>query len=321
MHLTIALPGLFWQDIGDLDYLYNNARLDKFNRLLKHAKMNILNYSYSDLVYSSIYKDGTVANNLAHSLGVNTEYRAFLVAEPTHLRLDRDRLLISEAELLQLDTDEAKSIINSINSHFAPEIKIYFVSEHMWLVGHNLPIENDVFYSILDITGENIDDYMPNIKINKLINEVQMLLHSIIENKLRKDEGSLAVNSIWLWDRKVNLDIKYAQIYASGINGIQVIPTPIESAFADKNLIIIDNLYYPCYYRDGFGWVDKINELNDGLMESLNKWLSRHNTLDILIPGRENTIQLCLCRGFLSGGYKFWENKQLITLVKEFHAL
>jgi hypothetical protein len=321
MHLTIALPGLFWQDIGDLDYIYNNANLDKFNKILKHSKISTFNYSYSDLVYSSMYKDGTVANNIAEKLGVNKAYQHFLVAEPTHLRLDRDRLLISESELLQLDSESAKSIIDTINSHFAAEIKLYYVNEHMWLMGHNLSLPNTDYYSILDIIGENIDDYLPDIQINKLLNEIQMLLYTSEENKLRNDEGSLTVNSIWVWDKTVKAQMPYQNIYASNIKGMLPIPNPIDTVFDNNNLIIIDNLFYPCYYRDSYGFVDTLNKLNSTLLPSLEKWLKDKNTLDILVPERENTIQLRQGTGFLSGCYRFWENKQLITLVKELHAL
>ena len=320
MHLTIALPGLFWQDIGDLDYIYSNANLDQFDQILKHSKTGILDFNYSDLIYSSIYKEGTVAGNIARNLGVEKEYQHFLIAEPTHLRLDRDRLLISESELLQLDSQSAKDIIESINSHFAPEIKLYYVNEDMWLFGHNLNLPNPPSYSILDIIGENIDDYLPDIQINKIINEIQMLLYNSDENKLRKEEGSLAVNSVWVWDKKVKPQSQYQNIYCSDIKDMNPIPNPIENAFGDKNLIIIDNLFYPSYYRDSYGFVDKLNELNDTLLPSLKKWLKNKNTLDILVPERENTIQLRQGTRFLSGSYRFWENKKLITLVKEFHA-
>ena len=321
MHLTIALPGLFWQDIGDLEYIYNNANLDKFNQILKHSRINTFDYSYSDLVYSSMYKDGRVANNIANTIGIANEYQHFLVAEPTHLRLDRDRLLISESELLQLDTQSAKSIIEVINSHFAPEIKLYYVNEHIWLMGHNLPLPDTDYYSILDIIGDNIDDYLPDIQINKLINEIQMLLYTAEENKLRSIEGSLTINSIWVWDKIIKSQMPYQKIYGSNIQGMLAIPEHIDTAFDNNNLIIIDNLFYPCYYRDSYGFVDKLNGLNTTLLPSLEKWLKNSNTLDILVPGRENTIQLRPGSGFLSGCYRFWENKQLITLVKEFHAL
>ena len=321
MHLTIALPGLFWQDIGDIEYIYNNVQLDKFNKLLKNTKTHILDYSYSDLVYSSIQQEGTVASNLAKLLGVNKEYSSFLVAEPTHLRLDRDRLLISEAELLQLDTIGAKSIIDSINSHFNEEIKLYFINENMWLIGHNLETTKTPSYSILDIIGENIDDYLPELNINKILNEIQMLLYGSNENKLRNEEGSLTVNSIWVWDKNIKSNIDFKIIYGSNPNNMTPIPSKIQNAFTDNSLIIIDNLFYPCYYRDSFGFVDKLNELNDSLLPSIEKWIADKNTLDILVPGRENTIQLCQRHRFLSGIFQLYRKKQLITLVKEFHAV
>ena len=319
MHLTIALPGLFWQDIGDLDYVYSNTKTDNFNHILKHAKQSVVQTSFSDLVYSLNSASGSLAAHMAQQLGVNKEYSQFLVAEPTHLRLDRDRLLISESELLQLDADEAKNIIQTINQHFAPEIRLYYITENLWLIGHNLPGGDSKFYSILDIAGENIDEFLPDIRLNKLINEIQMLLYNTPENQARKEEGSLAVNSIWLWDKHPQA-MQFKQIYANNISPLNTlsnpIPTSVEDAFGDNNLIVIDNLYYPCNYRDAFGWVDKLNSLDLTLGPALKKWLAQNNTLDILIPGRDNGVRLTIRRS-----YKFWQKQQLINLVKEFHAL
>ena len=319
MHLTIALPGLFWQDIGDLDYIYSNTKTDNFNHILKHAKQSKVPTSFSDLVYSLNSVPGSLASHMAQQLGINKEYSQFLLAEPTHLRLDRDRLLISESELLQLDADEAKSIIQTINQHFNPDIKLYYITENLWLIGHNLQCGDSRFYSILDIAGENIDEFLPDIKLNKLINEIQMLLYDIPENQARKYEGSLAVNSIWLWDKQPEA-MQFTKIYANNISPLNTIaepiPTPIETAFGDNNLIVIDNLYYPCNYRDAFGWVDKLNSLDLTVGPIFKKWLEQNNTLDILIPGRDNGARLSIRRS-----YKFWQKQQLINLVKEFHAL
>ena len=232
MHLTIAIPGLFWPDSGDIDYLYPKIEADNFKSLIKHANVSKLNYGYSNLFYSAStgLAQGSLAKQLASQLKITDEYPNFLLAEPTHLRLDRDRLLIAEPALLQLDQSEEVAIINAINTHFNGEIKLYYVNEGLWLVGHKLDVSDCTFYPILDIIGENIDDYLVKegadaIKLNKLINEIQMLLFNLPLNEERKQEGSLVANSLWLSDTTVLHQIcaQFEHIIANNLKNMYVL--------------------------------------------------------------------------------------------------
>lgn len=332
MKLTIAIPGLFWQDIGDLDYLYSKLELPNFSYILKHAKVSSLNYNYSDLVYSISNKEitGRIAESLAAKAGILDKHKNFLLAEPTHLRLDRDRLQISESELLQMDTEEAEQIIDIINKHFEGEIKLYFLNENLWLLGHNIDVQSIKFHPILDIIGENVDDFLPKgvgaIQLNKLINEIQMLLYGLSENKERQQEGSLTINSLWLWDKTLAQDKSYSSIYANNLTSlisrakIHPISQPITQNFVANSLVIIDRLYHPCCYRDSFGWIDQLQQLDQTLGQPLRNLLEKGkiSELNILVPQQENTIQLTIRPSYK---YKFWQNKQLINIVKESHAL
>ncbi len=331
MYLTIALPGFFWQDPGDIDYLYPQIKADNFKILVKAAKLRVNNYSYANLFYTvnTQLAQGSLAKQLSNLLQVTHEYKYFLIAEPTHLRLDRDRLLISESELLQLSNDEEIALINLINQHFAQEIKLYYVNANLWLIGHNINIEEHLPEPILNIIGENIDEYITtNIHLNKLINEIQMLLFSSTINMERQQEGSLTVNSLWLSDIDIqpHLITSYTNIFANNFKHltnhakISPMPTQIETAFIDKSLIIVDSLYFPCCYRDSFGWFDKLDYLDKTVGVYLKQFLSngKIRTVEILIPSQNKTLCLIINS---RDKYKFWQNKQLIDLVKDSHAL
>lgn len=335
MHLTVVIPGLFWPDSGDIDYLYPKIEAKNFKSLVKHANVNTLNYGYSNLFYtaSTGLGKGSLAKQLAAKLQITNEYPDFLLAEPTHLRLDRDRLLIAEPALLQLDEDEEIIIINAINSHFNGEIKLYYVSDNLWLIGHKLDVADCAFYPILDIIGENIDDYLVKdsidaTKLNKLINEIQMLLFNLPLNEERKQEGSLVANSLWLSDTTVLPQIceRFEHIIANNLKNItnhakiRPFPTPIDAAFQKNNFVIIDNLYHPCCYRDSFSWMDKLHQLDQTLGLLLKQLLDSRKIqeLDILVPLHAQTICLNIRH---NSRYKFWQNKQLINLVKDTHAL
>ena len=247
--LNIVIPGLFWLKEKELDY--NGVDITNWKKLIRRASIkcntnrtyiNTKNHkctnsdfvSYSDYIYNIIYPQcvGSLAEYLAKSIGVINDYPSFLIAEPTNLRTNRDHLLISEPELLQLNEEEARILINEINLHFMGILRIYYVDELLWLIGLNLDINdnntnkiNDTsnandhsgnnytntyhqgnsWYPIIDIIGSNIDDYLPSsasaIKFIKLFNEIQMLLFNSPVNQMRQSEGLLVVNSIWCWDK------------------------------------------------------------------------------------------------------------------------
>ena len=332
MKLTVALPGLFWQDVGDIDYMY--PKLPNFDKLFRHAKMSILRSSYSDLIYSFANCTGSlaksIANQLSYTNNLTQSYSSYLLVEPIHLRIDRDRLQISESEILQLVFEESMTIIKSLNEYFVNEVRFYYINDNFWLLGHNFDLQEVVSYPLIDIIGENIDDYLHlgknAIVRNKIMNEVQMLLHELPSNRLRKQKGLLPVNSIWMWDKSLKADNTYTSIYANNLTkhfsyakNVLPIPDSIVDAFVDNNLIVIDNLYYPCCYRDSFSWVDKLNELDNTLGMLLNNFLAhgKINQLKILVPKLHHTVCLDI---YSHHKYKIWENKKLIHLVKESNA-
>lgn len=348
MSLTIAFPGLIWPDSGDIEYLYQDLKTPFLDKFIKQAKISKHSYSYSDFLCGihSLERtmdshaknchpraDGdllhkTLSHKLAKQLNVAREFPYFLVAEPTHLRIDRDRLLISEASLLQLDKTESQAIIDIINTHFTPLFKLYYVNEHLWLLGLNINPEHEKFYPILDIIGENINDYLPksnnSLKYNKFLNEVQMLLFSTEVNKLRKSEGSLSVSSLWLWDKNIsNNTFDYDEVFINdncpllNYDKIQALPNNLEQTFcSNKNsLIIIDNLYYPSSYRDSYSWQDKIEDIDKTIFMLLDKMKIKDFT--VLILGSNHTLELKIKkRLFLN----LFSKNNLMNLARIWHA-
>ena len=331
MKLSIALPGLIWQDIGD-ERIYNEITAPKLDNLIKHASTRSLEYNFSDLIYAtyaSEYTDKSLANTFAKQLGVARDYPYFLIAEPTHLRIDRDRLLICETELLKLSFKETQIIIDNINSHFSPEIKVYAINTELWLIGLNLDVSDNQFHPILDIIGENIDNYLPRgvngVELNKIFNEIQMLLFNLPENLARKEEGLLTVNSLWLWDKKIDSNIidSYSKIFTNinlvNLNSAKIKPLSpnLENSLVNNSLLIVDDLYYPCCYRDFDTWDAKLQLISKCLLEKLD--VRKFSQIDILIPKTSSTLNL---RIRPRNKYKIWNKKlNLIDLFRKYHAL
>jgi hypothetical protein len=321
--LNIVLAGLIWQEVADYEYLYKELSVPKLSKLL--SKANITGHaglSYSDFAYSNtkVQIGTTLANNYAAQLNLSG-FNSYLLAEPTNLRADRDRLLIAESELLQLSETEAHEIIASINQHFEGEVKVFYLREDLWLLGTNLDLHDLNSYPIIDIIGENVDDYLPEgvsrIYLHKIMNEIQMLLFEHPVNSLRNEDNLLAVNSLWLWDKKIQpLPCKLgkaAHIKTSVKNIKQLIST------ADCNTLIIDDTYYPAKYRDSFGWVQRLHEIEEYLPEFIMDALrtGKFKTVNIWLPQLSNTWQLNINRFDL---YKFWRNSDFTQISTQLNC-
>lgn len=333
MKCSIAFPGLIWPDIGD-EAVYNEVTTPRLDGLIKRASLSKLDYNFSDLVYATYNDsqiDGTLATAFAKQLKVDTEYSYFLLAEPTHLRVDRDRLLICETELLKLSFKETQIIIDSINSHFNREIKLYAISQELWLIGLNVDIRDNQFYPILDIIGENIDNYLPrgtnSMWLNKIINEIQMLLFNLPENVTRKQDDLLTINSLWLWDKKVDPTIinSYSKVFTN-INLVnfnntkinELVPPYFENTLVDNSLLIFDDLYYPCRYRDFVAWEERLHQVSEHLLQSLD--VRQFSQINLLIPNTSSTLILNIKPR--NKKYKIWKKSlNLIDLFRKYHAL
>jgi len=319
--LSIALPGLLWNDSGDIEYLAKHIITPNLDKLIKRSSIRQVPFSFSDLVYGNYTTTTTsLAREMAKNLGYSDLFPHFLLAEPTFLRADRDRLLICESELLQLNDDEVSTIIESLNNHFCGRLQFYPFSMNLWLIGLNLDISDNKFYPILDIIGENIDAYLPNnsIELTKLLNEIQMLLFSLELNKLRKNEGLIQINSLWLWDKEIkfNLINEYSNIFTSNQNinsaTMKSLPESLHEAFLDDSLIIIDNLYYPCCYRDSHSYLHNLSVIDNQVIPILLSHLNKFDILEILVPGIHKTLVITLNK---IDKYKLWKNRSFHKLL------
>lgn len=329
MKLSIALPGLLYTNIGNDNYITSQIKCKNFSKLVKKSSIAKLPFNFSDLIYSLQVDNITdsLAKSIAYDNGFNKDYSHFLIAEPTFLRTDMDRLLICESELLQLSDEENHLILDTINQHFNGLIKIYQTNQNIWLIGLNMDISEIKFYPILDIIGENIDEYLPigknALELTKIINEIQMVLFNLNINHTRKQEGLLQINSLWLWDKSIKFSIldNYSQIFTNSIGQsnakIKDIPQNIEDSFIDNSLIIIDDLYYPSCYRDSYSYIQHL-EILDRILAKLLLQKKEITSIEILIPNINNTLAIKIGQ---YDRYKFWKNMSFIQLMKEQNAV
>jgi hypothetical protein len=124
-------------------------------------------------------------------------------ADPVHLRLMRDRLIVVPCAAFSLSRDEAESLAAALNGHFAGALQLHLADAQRWcarlqedLATHAAPA--------LEAAGRDVDlaariGGEAGRRWSRLLNEAQMLLHSHPVNQAREARGEPAVNSLWLW--------------------------------------------------------------------------------------------------------------------------
>src|SRR5205085_10779762 len=111
-------------------------------------------------------------------------------ADPVHLQLMRDRVLLVPAAALQITQHEAAALTDALNRHFGARLTVQAVDAERWVakLPHELAIDTE---APLALAGRDVPLGLP---APELINEAQMLLHSHPLNEAREARGALPVN-------------------------------------------------------------------------------------------------------------------------------
>lgn len=124
-------------------------------------------------------------------------------ADPVHLRVHGDGLILAEASRLALTPEESRECLAALNAHFNID-GISFVGprpERWYLrTEHEIRLRTT---PTPEAAGRNVEARLPqgddSARWRKLINEAQMVLHQLPCNEAREDQARPAVNSIWIW--------------------------------------------------------------------------------------------------------------------------
>lgn len=127
----------------------------------------------------------------------------WLRADPVHLSLDRDRLILVDAPMLDVSQEQANRLV--------AEIMEVFVADG-WLLKAPCP---DRWYlktarppkiittPLVQTVARDVHAFLPQGEDAKAwhttLNEIQILLHSSTVNAEREQRGQLPINSLWFW--------------------------------------------------------------------------------------------------------------------------
>jgi hypothetical protein len=129
------------------------------------------------------------------------EEHFWLRADPVHLQVNRDQLILTVPDSLSISDTEASSIVTALNDHFSGDHFSFVAAEpDRWFLRTPRPARI-VTHSLSQVAGRDIDGFLPEgedkLAWHKFFNEVQMALHDHPVNMERELRGAPPINSLW----------------------------------------------------------------------------------------------------------------------------
>lgn len=127
----------------------------------------------------------------------------WLCAAPVHLFADQSRVYLNTIDEAALSENEASQLIAELNKVYRDDgWEFVQHSSTRWYL--RIPDEPGIRTTPLrEVDGKTIHDKLPQgedaLQWHRVLNEMQMLLHSSVVNQARLERGEIAVNGVWLW--------------------------------------------------------------------------------------------------------------------------
>ncbi len=246
----------------------------------------------------------------------------WIFAQPVHLAVDRDSLILQPPSQLRLSADESRELFDALKQHLAQDqLKLKHAGTGIWCIGSRA--HQDLSTTEPDLAqGRNVDGLLPGgadaNRWQRLITEAQMILHEHPVNAAREARGAVPVNSLWIWGGGVlaaaerRFDAMCAQDpllrALARLSGTQLIDAPAISLKRPE----ADNMLVEFVLQPG--------DAGDASLPVLEaRWLSpawqglasgRLDELTLLLP-LGNTIAICRCER--KERRRFWRRKQPIA--------
>ena len=307
---------------GDLAYINQHALC----RLVAMGKSHMLNQPISALICQRFaveaqpdYPLAALASDVDNSPSV----AYYLQADPVHLVMQRDAFSLSDPSTLVITQAELQTLCAVLNQHFMSDGLIFEVTNKTLLL--RLASVPKISTTLPEkVVGRNVYVYLPQgadaSYWNKVVNEIQMLLHEHPLNQQREMAGLPVINSLWLSGggllpiatkssfSKVYTDIAYVQKLAQ-LAGVACQSLPADKTFEfnqDQLLIATKSI------ADIEAWFDVLYKLvQKGAALQLNL---AHQDVVLVSEIKPSNV------------YKLWlvkllrKNKPIISYFQEYYA-
>jgi hypothetical protein len=250
----------------------------------------------------------------------------WLRADPVHLRLMRDRLVLTDNAALAISQAEADALTATIAGHFGDSLRLLPLHPRRWYL--KFPVPQHLLTTPLSIaTGRAIDALLPqgdDARLHRsLLNELQMLLHAHPVNLARETRGELPLNALWIWGGGTRpavgslrwpLFARDETARALGAYcGASVQPLPErldESLWKTPAVLLLDQLTPAGQCGDAHGWRESMRALEENWFSPLLAALRKAGQQDVQMVDPVSGKSLQLRR---SDVWKIWRRSRPLT--------
>ena len=205
--VSLFVPSLFWPETGDPD-AYSGLRLPALEMLLgrgRAAGSECENEPAWLCKRFGVQKqmDWPVAPLAFAGDGGEPGIEYWLRADPVHLRVHNDGLILLAPETLDITGNDSHELTGALNRQFEAEGLVFYAPHpRRWYV--KMPQAPNIrTVTLKQAIGRDVNRLLPEgeerMRWHRIFNEVQMLLHAHPVNAAREDRGAAVVNSLWFW--------------------------------------------------------------------------------------------------------------------------
>lgn len=208
----------------------------------------------------------------------------WLRADPVHLRIDTHTARLFSDHVLDLDAEEARSLVERLNDHFRDDGLCFEAPvANRWYVAVDETTRLDT-HPPHHVAGRNIDEFLPQGehagRWRQWLNEAQMLLHDAPVNIERERRGRLPVNSFWPWGAGTGRlpseplestpdTVLTENPVVLGLARLSDVPsTPLPGSASEwqpgagRNLVVTTAMLDPLVNGDIEGWLEAVDQFS-----------------------------------------------------------
>lgn len=302
MQLTLVVPELIWPEPDDRESL-DALPCPGLNRLIARSELTrrpsqSLEATLCDAVGLGENAPYAAFRILGEDLAAAATTACWLCADPVHLRLHQERLILADGGSLDIDPAEAQAIVDELNRQFSDLGRFHVAAPDRWYLqlADSTDLRDFAVLPLSAVAGRSVDRQLPETAearwLRQLLNEVQMVLHQHPANVQREDEGRSTINSLWMWGAGIQPPLGGSgftavwseQPLARGLGralGLPVHPAPNDAAAllaqatpGSRHLLVLDSLQAPVQYEDGEAYRKQLVKLESRWFAPLQKALA-----------------------------------------------
>lgn len=240
----------------------------------------------------------------------NAPAQGWLRADPVHVRVERDGLVVHDTAVLGVTRAEADAILPDLQALFAPDgLAFHAPAPGRWYV--RVPEgELPATTPLAEVLGRDLFGLLPTgagrINWRSALTEAQMLLAAHAVNAAREAQGRPQLNSVWFWGegaRPATLARRYGAMHADDVFArglaltsgatVHALPAGIDDLAASRagqsDAVALDALTPLLHSGDLAAWRERAASLDQRWFAGLGRAAVRHGAVRIVLPAPEGT--------------------------------